>query len=736
MICRRGHLLIKVLGITVLALLMLVSIAGAPTSVSSSSKWVSGYYTGYNSYMLPPQEIYWPGLTQIVMGTVLANPDGSLDTTFYLDPTNGSLLAQQISTLAHHNHKKALLQLGGPGNGANISSAIQNNQSLFINNLLNVMNTYGYDGFDLDWEEEDNVNYTQFVSFANALRTAVPTAILTLPVECIPTWQTRVNPGIVEVSQYVDEVNLMSYYPGTMDNSTNWYSWFNSPLKGEKSNTPVSIENSLSRYNETGIPKNKLGMGISFYAVGYTGIPMITGPDQPVNSTYKFTGGDNIYQLAKLFGTSWANDEQYLHWNDDAVEPYLNLPVPDWSGARYLTFETPQSIIEKGNFTRDNGYGGIIIWTINQGYVSDNSDPNFLMKAVQTGFLAPVVYGISPASGTILGGTNVTITGTGFNGTSAVNFGSLQATNVKVVNMNTINATAPTETAETVDVTVTTFSGTSAVNQTADQFTYQKNIVPITWSNPADIVYGTKLSSSRPAATASVVKLSPAQLDATSSVPGTFTYNPPAGTVLGAGSGQTLSTIFTPTDIANYTIASASVSINVTKATSTILWGNLANITYGIPLSSTQLDAIARDFVGRIGIMIVRLVPIPGILVYNPPTGTVLSVGEHTLTATFTPTDTANYTTPIPKIVSINVMKATPTITWKDPESITYGTQLSSIQLDAMASVPGSFVYTPAAGTVLSTGMHILNVSFTPKDTTNYTTGSASVLINVYRKYR
>jgi chitinase len=734
MICRRRHLLIKVLGITVLALLMLVSIAGAPISVSNSSKWVSGYYTGYNSYMLPPQDIYWPGLTQIVMGTVLANPDGSLDTTFYLGPKDGPFLAQQISTLAHQNHKKALLQLGGWENGANIASAIQNNQSLFISNLLNVMNTYGYDGFDLDWE--DSINYTQFVSFAHALRTAAPTGtILTLPVECInPNYQT-VDTNISKISQYMDEVNLMSYYPGTMNNVTGWYSWFNSPLKGEKYNTPISIEDSLSRYNASGIPNSKLGMGISFYAVGYAGTPTITGPDQPVNPTYSFVGGDNIYPLSTLFGTSWANDADSLHWSDEAVEPYLSLPSPDWSGARYLTFETPQSIIEKGNFTRDNGYGGIIIWTINQGYVSTNSDPNFLMEAVQTGFLAPVVYNISPASGTTLGGTNITITGTGFNGTSAVNFGSVPATNVKVVNMNTINATAPAETAGTVDVTVTTFSGTSAVNQTADQFTYQKNVVPITWSNPADIVYGTKLSSSQPAATASVVKLSPAhQLDATSSVPGTFTYNPPAGTVLGAGSGQTLSTIFTPIDITNYTTTSASVFINVTKATSTILWGP-ANITYGIPLSSTQLDAIARDFVGEIGRMIVRLVPIPGSFVYNPPTGTVLSVGEHTLTAIFTPTDTANYTTPIPKTVSINVMKATPTITWKEPEPISYGTRLSSIQLDAMASVPGSFVYTPATGTVLRTGKHILKVSFTPKDTTNYTTASASVLINVYGNF-
>ena len=48
----------------------------------------------------------------------------------------------------------------------------------------------------------------------------------------------------------------------------------------------------------------------------------------------------------------------------------------------------------------------------------------------------------------------------------------------------------------------------------------------VTWANPADITYGTALGAD--------------QLDATSNVPGTFTYSAAAGTVLHAGTGQTL----------------------------------------------------------------------------------------------------------------------------------------------------------------------------------------------------
>src|SRR5438477_1859181 len=61
--------------------------------------------------------------------------------------------------------------------------------------------------------------------------------------------------------------------------------------------------------------------------------------------------------------------------------------------------------------------------------------------------------------------------------------------------------------------------------------------------------------------------------------------------------------------------------------------------------------------------------------------------------------------------------KVTPTITWPTPSPINNPTPLSTTQLDATASVPGTFVYTPPAGTVLAAGTQTLSVAFTPTDT-------------------
>ena len=76
---------------------------------------------------------------------------------------------------------------------------------------------------------------------------------------------------------------------------------------------------------------------------------------------------------------------------------------------------------------------------------------------------------------------------------------------------------------------------------------------------------------------------------------------------------------------------------------------------------------------------------------------------------------------------TLTITKATPTITWNNPAAITYGTALSASQLNASATVAGTFSYSPALGTVLSAGSHTLSVTFNPTNTTDYTPQTATV---------
>ena len=80
---------------------------------------------------------------------------------------------------------------------------------------------------------------------------------------------------------------------------------------------------------------------------------------------------------------------------------------------------------------------------------------------------------------------------------------------------------------------------------------------------------------------------------------------------------------------------------------------------------------------------------------------------------------------------SLPVMQVTPSLSWLTPSAISYGTALSAVQLNASASTPGAYVYTPASGSVLSAGPHTLMLTFTPTDTKDFRAATASVSMAV-----
>ena len=226
----------------------------------------------------------------------------------------------------------------------------------------------------------------------------------------------------------------------------------------------------------------------------------------------------------------------------------------------------------------------------------------------------------------------------------------------------------------------------------------------VSWTAPAAITYGTALSAT--------------QLNATASVPGAFAYSPSLGAVLSAGS-RTLSVTFTPTD-ANYATSTASVTLVVNQVPTSVSWTAPAAITYGTVLSATQLNATAS---------------VPGAFAYNPSLGAVLSAGSHTLSVTFTPADTTDYTAAAASVM-LAVNQATPRITWAPAALLAVGAPLGPGQLDATATAPGgtelagSFLYSPPAGTIFnSPGPQTLSVTFTPADTVDYTTAQASLTL-------
>ena len=318
----------------------------------------------------------------------------------------------------------------------------------------------------------------------------------------------------------------------------------------------------------------------------------------------------------------------------------------------------------------------------------------------------------------------------------------------------------------------------------------QPQQVALIWATPADISYGTPLTAVQLNATASY---------SGTNVPGMFAYSSKAGTVLGAGNGQTLSVAFTPADTTRYLPATATVSINVLKVPLTVT-ANDASRSYGgtNPVFSARISgfvngdtsavvsgtaslsaaATATSPVGPYPIVPAvgtlsaanytftnfvngALTVTPALLTVaansagrpygaaNPVfTGTItgltngdnITAGYACSATTSSPAGTyaivpslvdpnsrqANYTVSLIN-GTLTVGQVTPIIAWTNPAPITYGTALSSNELDATANVSGSFAYSPTNGSVLKPGTNALSVIFTPADTVDYASATDTV---------
>jgi len=228
---------------------------------------------------------------------------------------------------------------------------------------------------------------------------------------------------------------------------------------------------------------------------------------------------------------------------------------------------------------------------------------------------------------------------------------------------------------------------------------------------------------------------------------GSFAGGITSVTVVSNSSGISVSPALTANGTTgSFTVTAASVGLtpvvysltNVPPLTSSIVVTPVTSIydpgSKGVPL---QAQVIGNSSVINGGTVTFSLngVALTTALVGNGQTviGFVLPTGKaagvYTLSAQFNgwngyPSASAGST--------LTISKRAPVISWAAPAPIASGTPLSVTQLKAAADVPGAFVYTPAAGTVLPEGKgQRLSVAFTPTDAVNYSAASASTTIDV-----
>lgn len=361
-------------------MLLIIGFWLTAVNTATASKWVSGYYPGYQRDLYPLEEIDFSALTHLIVGRIVPKSDGTIIKNFDIDDINGPLMARDLEKRAHAAGRKALLMVGGAGIAAWSEAASPVNRKKFVTNLIGTMKEFGYDGLDIDWEPIDKVDYPNVIALAKELRSAAPGIILTIPV----AWSINGGPSeeafLAELAHHFDQVNLMSY--GMADNWPGWRSWHSSALKGHAPNYPSSFEASVHAYLKAGVPANKLGVGIGFYG------PCWTGVSEPRQSGGWVVADDNEMSYTNIMKDYFVQANR--KWDKDAKVPYLSFKSPKGpKGCTFISYDDPESIEIKGNYVHTSGLGGTIIWTINEGYIPGNptGGSNPLLDAVKRSFL-------------------------------------------------------------------------------------------------------------------------------------------------------------------------------------------------------------------------------------------------------------------------------------------------------------------------------------------------------------
>ena len=155
------------------------------------------------------------------------------------------------------------------------------------------------------------------------------------------------------------------------------------------------------------------------------------------------------------------------------------------------------------------------------------------------------------------------------------------------------------------------------------------------------------------------------------------------------------------------------------KGTPSITWATPAAISYGTTLSATQLDASST---------------VAGTFAYAPAAGSILSAGTQTLSALFTPTDSADYNTAT-RSVSLVVNQGAPTIVFSVAAKV-YGA--APFTVSATSNSTGAFTYSVVSGpatvsgsTVTLTGVGPVELQASQAATTNYTSGTQTASFSV-----
>ena len=352
---------------------------GHPRAAKPPSLWVSAYYAIWvqQAGVLTPQKIDYSAFSHLIHFAVVPSPDGTLD-----PEKCGITPAESAAVIgpAHKAGRKVLLSVGGWNTSPQFRAAYSDpHRAAFVWSLVQMVQTRGYDGLDIDMEPleaADVPGYETFIRQLKAQMTAAdPKLLLTAATAAQPEMFAR-------LAGRFDQINLMTY--DLAGPWTGFKTWYNSALYGDGATDMnpgqpfPSVSGMVGRFVAAGVPKTKIGIGEAFYGCVWTGAD---GPGQPLtgvtmNGSVSYSAiMDSYYQPGRR------------HWDTRAQAPYLRIESPQ---KQFVSYDDETLCAEKVHYARSQGLGGVMLWEMGDGYrphqPSGQKDP--LLQAVKRAWLS------------------------------------------------------------------------------------------------------------------------------------------------------------------------------------------------------------------------------------------------------------------------------------------------------------------------------------------------------------
>ena len=272
--------------------------------------------------------------------------------------------AEAIRRLRRLNPEmKILLSVGGWGAGGFSEAAYTGEgRRLFAETSMELVERYGLDGIDIDWEypcmsvaeigadPADKENFTLLLQeLRGAMEAKEPGRYLLSIAAGGDSYFVR-NTQMDRAAAYLDYVQIMTYdlrggFSTAAGHHTSLYA------------TPADLsdacaDKAVREFLQAGVPAEKLVIGAAFYARTWTGVcSRDHGLCQMAKSVG--TGGHHYGELVEKY----INKNGYVrYWDDDAKAPWL------FNGDCFISYDDEESLGYKVDYLKEKGLRGIMCW--------------------------------------------------------------------------------------------------------------------------------------------------------------------------------------------------------------------------------------------------------------------------------------------------------------------------------------------------------------------------------------